>query len=317
MGGTPREVVAAGVAAGVWVTGLPAAETVLVPSGLSRPHRMDILRLGAAGAVTAPVFWLMASADRWIIAYVRGSAELGVYAFASTVGMVGMMLNSAITLTWFPEMTREYESAGVESFPRIGRLWARLASGLMVAWIAVSAAGGDVIRLIADPRFHGGTMFVPWLAGGIFFYGIASLANTGLILKKDLTPAIRWWVAGAVLNLAMNLLLVPQLGGTGAAMATCASFWLIAAGVMRTAQARLFLPVPWKVLGVSGAVSLAAGMVMIPAWSGNPARSLTLKFPVGIAAAAAVLRISAPEWLSLEKAGECAAWLRDRFGGSP
>ena len=56
---------------------------------------------------------------------------------------------------------------------------------------------------------------------------------------------------------------------------------------------------------------------MIPAWSGNPALSLTLKFPVGIAAAVAVLRISAPEWLSLEKAGECAAWLRDRFGGSP
>ncbi len=307
---------AAGVAAGAWVAGFPAAETVLVPSGLSRAHRVDILRLGAAGAVTAPVFWLMGSADRWIIAYVRGSAELGVYAFAATVGMIGMMLNSAITLTWFPEMTREYESAGSESFPRIGMLWARLASGLMVAWIAVSAAGGDVIRLIADPRFHGGTTFVPWIAGGIFFYGIASLANTGLLLKKDLIPSIGWWVAGGVLNLGMNLLLVPPLGGTGAAMATCASYGLIAAGVMRAAQARFFLPVPWKVLGASAAVSLAAGMVMILPWSGNPALSLVLKFPVGVAAAAAVFRISAREWFSLEKAGECAAWLRDRFGGS-
>jgi O-antigen/teichoic acid export membrane protein len=307
---------AAGVAAGAWVAGFPAAETVLVPSGLSRGHRIDILRLGAAGAITAPVFWLMGSADRWIIAYLRGSAELGVYAFASTVGMVGMMLNSAITLTWFPEMTREYESAGPESLPRIGMLWVRLASGLMVAWIAVSAAGGDVIRLIADPRFHGGTTFVPWIAGGIFFYGIASLANTGLLLKKDLTPSIGWWVAGAVLNLGMNLLLVPPLGGTGAAMATCAGYGLIAVGVMRAAQARLFLPIPWKVLGASAAVSLVSGMVMIPPWSGNPALSLTLKFPVGVAALVAVLRISAREWFSLEKVGEYAAWLRDRFGGS-
>ena len=117
------------------------------------------------------------------------------------------------------------------------------------------------------------------------------------------------------MNLGMNLLLVPPLGGTGAAMATCASYGLIAAGVMRAAQARFFLPVPWKVLGASAAVSLAAGMVMIPPWSGNPALSLILKFPAGVAASAAVLRISAPEWFSLEKAGECAAWIRDRFGG--
>ena len=100
-------------------------------------------------------------------------------------------------------------------------------------------------------------------------------------------------------------------------MATCASFWLIAAGVMRAAQARFFLPVPWKLLGASAAVSLAAGMVMIPPWSGSPALSLILKFPVGVAAAATVLRISAREWFSLERVGEFVTWLRGRFGGSP
>src|SRR3989304_1545447 len=87
--------------------------------------------------------------------------------------------------------------------------------------------------------------------------------------------------------------------GPGAAMATCASYGLIAAGVMRAAQARFFLPVPWKVLGASAAVSLAAGMVMIPPWSGNPALSLILKFPAGVAASAAVRGRLAPEGLSL------------------
>lgn len=296
---------AGGVALGTVVAGLPGAGT-LRPSGLPRGVRREVVRLGLAGAVTAPMYWLMNSADRWFLALWRGGGETGVYSFAAGVGLLGGMLNSAVTLTWFPEVSRAYEeSSGRGSAPaEIGRLWARLAAALLVAWIAVTAAGGDVLRLVADPRFHGGAAYIPWLAGGVLFYGVASLANTGLVLSKTMAPAAAWWIAGAACNIALNALLVRGFGGLGASIAACASFALVAGGTMASAQRRLRLAVPWGRLAAAAVAALAAGVATAGPWSANPLASLAAKFPVGVAAAAGVTAIVAPDWLARLAKGE-------------
>lgn len=286
-----------GVLAGIAVVGLPPLATVSRGSGLSRDVRRQIVRLGLAGAVTAPMHWLMNSADRWFIGISLGEGPLGVYAFAASVGLVGMMVNSAVTLTWFPEMVRDYESSGEDAARRIGRLWTRLAAGTVLVWLAVTAAGGDAVRLLAAPAFHEGASYVPWLAGGVLFAGIASLANTGLLLRKDMRPAAGWWVAGTVVNIALNALLVRPMGAFGAAVAYCLSQALIAAGAMASAQSRFPLEVSWGRLGAVAGLALAAGIAMASPWSDLPIGSLLLKLPAGLAAAAIIGWITAPDWM--------------------
>lgn len=288
---------AAGAALGVWVLGLPPAETILRSSGLPAAYRADILRLGAAGAVTSPMYWLMNSADRWLLGLWQGAEPLGVYSFAAGVGTIGMMVNNGLMLAWFPEITRLHEEAGEEARAQIGQLWARFSAGLLVAWLGVTAAGGDIIRLLADPRFHEGAGYVPWLAGGILFYGIATMANTGLILAKDMAPAISWWIAGAIANAGLNALLVKPLGGMGCSVAATVSFALVAAGVMRSAQARFHLPVPWGALATAAALATGAGALLSRPWAGSALVSLCVKFPVGAGFGVAVLYIVAPDWV--------------------
>jgi len=285
------------MAAGIAVVGFPPMDTFSGGSGLSRDARRQIVRLGLAGAVTAPMHWVMNSADRWFIGLSQGEGPLGVYAFATSVGLAGMIVNSAVTLAWFPETARDYESDREEATSRIGRIWARLAAVLVVVWLAVTAAGGDFVRLIAAPAFHEGGSYIPWMAGGVLFAGIASLANTGLLLGKDMRPAAGWWVGGMAVNLALNALLVRPMGAFGAAVAYCLSFALIAAGAMVSAQSRVPLPVPWGRLGAAAGIALAAGIAMAPPWSYVPLRSLLLKFPVGVAAAALVAWIVASDWM--------------------
>jgi O-antigen/teichoic acid export membrane protein len=174
----------------------------------------------------------------------------------------------------------------------------------MVAWLAVAAAGGDLILLLADRRFHGGAPLVPWLAGGVFFYGVATLANTGLVLRKNLAPTVAWWVAGAAANVACNLLLVARLGPMGAALAACFSYALIAVGMTWSAQSRLYLHIPWGRLIIAAAVSLVAGALMHIPWGPSPFRSLLMKFPVGAMVAAILARIVAPDWFRSIVRGE-------------
>jgi len=151
--------------------------------------------------------------------------------------------------------------------------------------------------LLADRRFHGGAPLVPWLAGGVFFHGLAALANTGLVLRKNLAPTVAWWVAGAAANLALNAFLVGRLGPMGASLAACGSYALIAAGMIGSSQSRLYLPIPWGRLGGAAALSLAAGALMSVPWRPSPLWSLLLKFPAGVAVAAMMGGIAAPDWM--------------------
>jgi hypothetical protein len=87
------------------------------------------------------------------------------------------------------------------------------------------------------------------------------------------------------------------MGAYGAAVNACLAQALIAAGAMGSAQSRFPLPVPWGRLGAAAGLALAAGIVMAPAWSEGPLRSLLLKFPVGVAVATLVAWIVASDWV--------------------
>ena len=299
---------AAGVAVGTAIAGLPSLAVFTKSSGLPRSSRWEVIRLGLSGVVTAPMFWLMSSADRWFIGMWHGQGPLGVYSFASTVGVMGTMLNSAIVVAWFPEMFKTYEASPEKAAPEIGRLWARLAGFLMIVWVAVSAAGGDMIRLLAAPSFHGGTSYVPWIAAGVFFYGITSLATTGLAIGMDLAPVAGWWIAGALTNVGLNFFLVRAMGAAGAAVSGALSFAVIAVGAMRSSQKRYFLPISWRRLGAAAGLALAFGAAMSPPWSGSALTSLCLKLPVGIGCAAALTWVVAPDWAARLLRGEFTLW---------
>lgn len=279
------------------ILGFPGVQVLLQKSNLDLEQKKGLLNLGIASTATAPMFWVISSADRWLLGIWMGAGAVGVYAFAASLGLSGMMVTTAVTTAWFPEVSREFEQSGTAAPSNIARLWARLAGLHMVTWLAVTAAGGDVIRWLADARFHSGAKLVPWVAGGVFFYGMASLANTGLFLKKDLKPTAWWWAAGAAVNVLANALWIRPFGPAGAAVIACSTFALIAVGMLGSAQSRLYLPLPWARLGPAALTTLVTGILMNPPWSGNPWHSLLFKFPVGVLASAFLGTVLAPDWM--------------------
>jgi O-antigen/teichoic acid export membrane protein len=281
----------------LWILGLPGAPVLLQASGLNQNRRRALLSLGLASTVTAPMFWIMGSVDRWLLGIWVGTGAVGVYAFAASLGLSGMLVNNAVSLAWFPAVSREFVSSGEGGPKNIARLWVRLAGLHMLTWLVVAAAGGDVIRLLADPRFHGGAPLVPWLAGSVCFNGIAALANTGHFLNKDLKPTAIWWTAGACFNVACNSLLIRPFGPMGASIAGCLSYALIMVGMLWSGQGRLHLPLPWGRLGLAAMLSLASGILMSLPWGRAPLLSLLLKLPVGVFVCALVGMVLAPDWV--------------------
>lgn len=287
---------AVGTAAGIAVSGVPGIAELLRPSGLPPAARRSVLALGLPGVGTALMYWVLSSADRWVIAWYLPPAVLGSYAFAANLGLVGLMLKSAVMMVWFPEAARAYEQDPAAAPAVLGRLWGRMVTLLGVVWLAVTMSGGDVLRLLADRRFHDGAAYIPWIAGGVFFYGLASIGATGMVLMKDQRPQALWWLVGMVVSAGLNLALVPRYGAMAAAVANCAGFAVIAAGVLWVSERWLPLRIAWGRVAVALLATMLAGVAGAPAWSAHPLASLGMKLPVGLVVAALTLALVAPDW---------------------
>jgi O-antigen/teichoic acid export membrane protein len=276
--------------------GLPDKSVFLTKSDLPSDTRRAVISLGLSGSVTAPMYWVISSVDRWFLAEYSDAAEIGIYSIASSVALLGLMLNSSLTLTWFPEVSRTYREHSSDALPALGRLWSRLVVGLALVWVVVSAAGGDVLCLLTAPEFHRGAKYIPWLAGGIFFLGLAALATTAFFLEAKMRYVAYVWLGGGVLSICANLLLVPCIGAFGAAIAQCVSYGFIAIVILLASRRVLPIPIEWSRLTLALLLALSMGLFMSTAWSANPLLSLLGKFPVGVLIATLLVLLIAPDW---------------------
>jgi len=280
----------------VLLLGTPPLVLLAKRSGLTRNQGGALIKIGLAGIVTAPMYWLLSSSDRWFLQHYHGAEAVGVYSIGYNVATVGMMINNAVTAVWLFEASREYEQDAAQARVTLGSLMSRITALMAVIWLAVAAAGGDMVRWLANERFHAAADYVPYIAGGVFFQGLLQVANTGLLLVKQLNWVALWWLVGGLVCMLLNLRLVPGFGGTGAAIAQTVSFGFIALAVLATSQAKFRIRLDWSRLAVAILAILAAGLLLARPWHATAPLSLLMKAPVGIVVAVIVAWTTAPDW---------------------
>ncbi len=162
--------------------------------------------------------------------------------------------------------------------------------------LMVAASGGDLVRLLANERFHNAVDYVPFIAGGVFFYGTSQLALSTLILVKQFKWGALWWFISGVAAALINLILVPMYGGLGAAITQCISFAIVSLGILFISQLFFRLELDIGRLSFVIVIILISGFLMTPAWHIVPYLSLLFKMPIGLVVAAIVVRTIAPDW---------------------
>ncbi|MBX3655504.1 MAG: hypothetical protein KF686_15075 [Ramlibacter sp.] len=276
---------------------LPSWRKLTHASGLSASQRRAIWLVGLPGVVTAPMYWVISSADRWFLGAYVDASEVGVYAVAVSLATAGMLLNNALIAIWLPEATRFHEKNVDEGRQYLSVLMSHLILILAWVWLVMTALGGDVLRILTHIRFHRAAVFLPWVAGGVFFYGCYQLFNTSLFLHRRLRwSAVAMAAAGASV-LAANAYWVPSYGALASAKIQCLGFAGAALLVLAIAQRIDPLPLPFSRLGAVLLIVMLSGIWLAPAWHQLPWYSAMLKLiPLAIVVILTLL-IGAPEFL--------------------
>ncbi|MEO1038227.1 MAG: lipopolysaccharide biosynthesis protein [Pseudomonadota bacterium] len=237
---------------------------------LARKDRARRVRLAAFFAYGAPITaslvfeHLLSVGDRFIIVAFLGEAPTGAYAAGygiadRSVDIVFIWLG----MTAAPLTVMALERHGADAARSVAEDAARL-----MGLIGIPAAVG--LAMVADPLAHVliDEALAPQSAAVMPLVAIAALLNgimvyffhKAFVLSRRTTDMAILMAIGAALNVALNFILIPIMGLTGAALATVIAYAFALAASAWRAEIVFPLDIPWKDWGKCG---FAAGVMAL------------------------------------------------------
>ncbi len=174
-------------------------------------------------------FWLFSNADRLMLSRLATLEDVGLYSIAAAMAAVLMLLQTSVGQSWLPHAVKIYEEDRVQAAEVFKKTMVFLlaASGFVVTGFVALAQ--EVIFVLVPPAYYASFAAIPFLAGGFLFFTTAQVSSVGIMVKnKTVYIMLACWVV-ALINLGLNVLLIPRFGIAGAGTATGLSYVLFAA----------------------------------------------------------------------------------------
>lgn len=210
----------------------------------------EVVRYSLPFTLTSLSTFVYRSVDIFLILYFLGDTETGIYGVAFAAVSFMRMFSTATGFLSTPIASRLEGDRAIEDVMELFRSvvrWLIIASTCALVPLGVFA--GDFIAAIYTSKYASGGPVLLILAVGFAFDNVLSIHNSILeAVGRSKTLSVNM-TAAAVLNLALNLVLIPTYGIIGAAVATTAAYFL--RDGLATVQVHRTLtevPLTWKAI---------------------------------------------------------------------
>jgi O-antigen/teichoic acid export membrane protein len=196
------------------------AEFRIAPSVMVKP-----LKYGYPRIVSGCANLLIQSGDRYVLMIFTTLSSVGLYNFGYQVAAIIYSLfvvpltNALLPVTFKqeadPDRQREFLQKTCTHFYLAG----------MFVCLFLSLYSREIIEIMArKEEFWAGWAVVPIIAYSYILFGLGSFFDWGLVMTKNGFQISVNVLAGALVNIAFNFILIPIWGIMGAAVATVISF---------------------------------------------------------------------------------------------
>ena len=199
--------------------------------GIKLPNFTKIKPYLAFGLPMLPSWifgWVINSSDRYVIGYFMDSASVGVYSAAYGIGGIILMFMGPISIVLYPTILKLWEENKVEEIKI--HLEYSMKYYLMLAIpsaFGLSVLAKQFLLVLTTSQFVYGSVLIPIIAISSIFSSFY-LINMYLLamVKKPKIIGASLGIA-AIVNVVLNILLVPLIGTLGAAISTLISFFVL------------------------------------------------------------------------------------------
>jgi O-antigen/teichoic acid export membrane protein len=181
--------------------------------------------------------------DRLFIDRMVSTSAVGIYTVGYQFGMIILLVVTAFNRTWSPWMYELLAEDTEENKKTIVKATYLVGGGFVILALAITGIAYFLLPFMTAENYHGGTVYVIWIAMGYAFNGMYTLVFPyGVHVGKTSYLGITTFSA-AIVNLIANYYLISINGALGAAQATLISY-IIMFGSVWWYSNKLY-PMPW------------------------------------------------------------------------
>lgn len=197
--------------------------------GFKFPQFKNLRNFLSFGLPTVPgnlSYWIVNSSDRYVIGILLGITFVAYYSPSYVLGNMIMMIISPFALLLPATLSENYDTKNIKEVETILKYSLKYFLAIAIPSVfGLSILSKPILLLLTNAEIALNGYFVtPFVAIGVLFYGVYAIISHILVLEKKTKITGMIWILCAILNLVLNILLIPYIGITGAAFTTLIAY---------------------------------------------------------------------------------------------
>ena len=174
---------------------------------------------------TVVFWWINSSADRYMITAFIGPAAVGLYSVAHKIPSILSNVSHIFMNAWQLTAISSYEDTDYGAF--FSRIYRIVNISFVLLCLLLILSSKTIGSILFSKSFFQAWIYVPFLVIGALFSTLSGCLNSAFIASKKTKLLFISTLAGTVINLILNFILIPRFGIQGAGFSTMLSFWVV------------------------------------------------------------------------------------------
>lgn len=158
--------------------------------------------------------------DQIMLQRLQGDASVGIYSAATRISEAWYFIPTAIVAAVFPVLMSKYKAEKQDVMKHLSSVMSLLVWLSIAAAIFVNMIGSYIIHIVYGIAYEESSIILKLHIWAGIFLCMGIVSGSWLVAEKKLKLNLYRNLAGLILNFALNLILIPLYGASGAAIAT-------------------------------------------------------------------------------------------------
>lgn len=170
-------------------------------------------------------WWIIGAADRYFVIAFTSATIGGIYAASLKIPSILNLFSTVFSEAWTISAIKEGNNGDTGDF--YNNVFRTFSSMVFIAGAGLILLCKPLLEFMTAETYHSGWHFIPFLLLGSVFSCFSSFASSIYTVLRN--PKVNTFTAaiGAVMNVVLNILLIPQVGAIGASVAIFLSHFTI------------------------------------------------------------------------------------------
>ncbi len=273
-------------------------------SQLSTTLGKAMLRYGMPLMILESLSLVLRLSDRYLIEALLGVDELGQYSASyNLTAYLDIIILAALLQAIRPVYMQMWESSGAELTQQFLSHGLHLYMIVGIPFIVIfSVTSPYLLSFLAGPKYAIGTVIIPYVALSFWLEGALIFLSAGLYIFKNTKILMFSSLLATVINLGLNIVLIPHYGIAGAAAVTVFSYAVFMICVTALSFKYVTVKIEWKSPLAATIASLVVFVMLKQVDMGSDAINFFVKGICGTVILSLVVWILVPQ---------IRIWLRD------